>query len=327
MPFSREFDSIYEAICATASTCGLQCHRGDTTDQMGSLIESMIADILLSDLIIADISRLNPNVLYELGIAHAFCKPTILLSQELAAGQRLPFDISQMLTVKYRVEDDDWTSRLERIFRNFLSSSETHSNPVEAALSAKGLRLACHFQEPFLWGYARTFRESRDAKEAWIISHQLYWERLDASFFTKILEQRILTGERRELVLMPASDENRDRKQDLLRRYKNIEKHLRILLLEDDRPLCFLPTEISIYDPGTTSLRAILLEPMAQEGTDSRNDAQIASALASDSPRDLQFHNLREVTFDIALSRTCSEGLSHAFRRIWNEVAKPTWRI
>jgi nucleoside 2-deoxyribosyltransferase len=327
MPFSEPFDPVYEAIETATSACQLKCHRADMRRDIGSLMESMMTDIILSDVIIADISGLNPNVLYELGIAHALSKPTILLSQDLAGGARLPFDISQVLTVKYDPNDNDWTSELQRVLRRFLCSRESHSNPVEAVLRAKGIRLANHFPHAFLWGYEHTYRESWDAHEAWIVSHQLFWERLDSWFFEQILKARILTGQRRELVLMPDTPENQNRKRDFLKSYKRIEKYLRIHLLKDHRPFCFMPTEICIYDPGTPEVRTILLEPMSHEGSDADNDARIAKALASKSTRDLQFFNLKESTFDVLLSRSAGDRMSNAFRTIWNETAKPAWRI
>lgn len=327
MPFSPDFDGVFLNIRTTVEGLGMECHRSDTRAVTGSLIEGMITDIVLADVIVADISGVNPNVLYELGIAHALSKPTILLSQDLADGKRLPFDLASLLTVKYDPASSEWIVTLHQVLQQFLSSSDVHSNPVEASLRAQGVRLANHFREPFLWGYARTFQESSAAREAWIVSHQLYWERLDSSFFAEILENRILKGRRLELVLMPDTTGNRNNKGDLLRRHKNIEQHLRILLIPDARPFCFLPTEISIYDPGTPQLRAILLEPMAHEGYDVDNDAKIAVALASGSTRQLRLYNLKEATFDVALSRPKSEQMCQAFRSIWNEAAEPAWHL
>jgi len=58
-----------------------------------------ILNIILSDLIIADISGFDPNVMYELGIAHSFNKTTIILSQDLELGKKLPFNISHFKNI------------------------------------------------------------------------------------------------------------------------------------------------------------------------------------------------------------------------------------
>ncbi len=142
-------------------------------------------------------------------------------------------------------------------------------------------------------------------------------------FYKSILEERILLGKRKELVLLPDSEENRYRKDTIIDRYKeinpNIEQFLRILLVSDSRPFAFLSTEISIYDAGTYDVRSIILEPMAVEGLDEENDAHIASALASENFHDLRLYSLREATFDLALPKFAAENLCVAFKRIWNE--------
>ena len=175
----------------------------------------------------------------------------------------------------------------------------------------------------FCGALLRALEESRRANEAWIVSARLYWERLNAMFYKSIFEERILLGKRRELVLLPESEENRYRKDTLINRYKevnpNVEQFLRILLISDSRIFAFLFNEISIYDAGTYDVRAILLEPMAGEGLDEENDARIAAAIASKDIRDLRFHNLREATFDLALPKFVAESMCVAFKRVWNE--------
>ena len=46
-----------------------------------------------ADLIVADLSYLNPNILFELGFAYAFGKPTLLLLSTDAAGV-MPSDLA-----------------------------------------------------------------------------------------------------------------------------------------------------------------------------------------------------------------------------------------
>jgi nucleoside 2-deoxyribosyltransferase len=53
-----------------------------------------------ADLIVADVSRKNPNVLYELGYAHALRKPTLLLLSTDETGE-MPFDLAGYQMVIY----------------------------------------------------------------------------------------------------------------------------------------------------------------------------------------------------------------------------------
>ncbi len=56
----------------------------------------MIRDIDRADLIVCDLTGLNPNVMYELGVAHALAKPVIQIA---AVETDLPFDLAQFWTI------------------------------------------------------------------------------------------------------------------------------------------------------------------------------------------------------------------------------------
>ena len=300
MPFAAEFDAVYEVILGAARDSDFDCARADKKRDIGLITQGIIMDILLSDIVVADISGFNPNVLYELGIAHTLSKPTLILSQELFSGGKMPFDITHMTTIPYTkpVSVGDIHAReLKNSMERYFSASRIHHNPVSITLAAERLSLANHFGFRFLWGFAKTLEESRRAHDAWVVSTKLYWERLNAQFYRNILEERILLGKRKELVLLPDNEENRYRKNTVIERYEQVNPHveefLRILLVSDSRTFAFLPTEISIYDAGTYDVRAIVLEPMAVEGMDHENDTCIAAALNSSNTRDLRLHNLR----------------------------------
>ena len=64
---------IRPALSESGTT--LNVKRGDESAEIGMITDHMIAEILESDLIVADLSFLNPNVFYELGIAHSEEKP------------------------------------------------------------------------------------------------------------------------------------------------------------------------------------------------------------------------------------------------------------
>jgi len=60
--------------------------------EQGLVIGSVVQAIKRSDFIIADLTGLNPNVLYEVGFAHALRKPVLLMIQP--ENSRIPSDIS-----------------------------------------------------------------------------------------------------------------------------------------------------------------------------------------------------------------------------------------
>lgn len=82
--------------------------RGDDSNDPSMIIDSLIKDILSADLVVADLSGLNPNVIYELGIRHVSRKPAILVA---ATGTVNPFNIFGFRTIY--VDTTDWNSIVE----------------------------------------------------------------------------------------------------------------------------------------------------------------------------------------------------------------------
>lgn len=102
MPFEQELTSIYnEFIKTTVEDKGLVCRRADDITSNNAIIQDIWKSICEARFIIADISTLNPNVMYELGVAHAIGKETILIHQE-GSSNKLPFDIPHIRILNYR---------------------------------------------------------------------------------------------------------------------------------------------------------------------------------------------------------------------------------
>jgi hypothetical protein len=107
MPLRKEFDCIYhEAIVPALLKSGYNTIRADHILQTGNIIEQIIEFVRKSSICLADITDLNPNVMYELGMADMLGKPVILISQSGDNGRfkdKPPFDISVKRIIKYDV--------------------------------------------------------------------------------------------------------------------------------------------------------------------------------------------------------------------------------
>ena len=90
MPFSTEFNAVYDGLIAPALD-GYEVIRADTRFDQRSILEKIVTGIAEASLVVADITALNPNVMYELGIAHTLGKPVIMITQNI---EELPFDVS-----------------------------------------------------------------------------------------------------------------------------------------------------------------------------------------------------------------------------------------
>jgi hypothetical protein len=99
-----DFDHLYaEVLRGTIQGLGMECRRPEDISVSGtSWHRSMFTAIMASDLMIADISSHDPNVLYELGIRHALRRNrTIMIC---AAGGPLPFNVRIVQALFYAVD-------------------------------------------------------------------------------------------------------------------------------------------------------------------------------------------------------------------------------
>ncbi|MFB8242951.1 hypothetical protein ACFC58_41090 [Kitasatospora purpeofusca] len=89
------FEQVIAPACAKYEIIAV---RADGIAHAGDINEQICRHVIESDLVIADVSGGNPNVMYELGLRHITGKPTIHIGE---AGQ-LPFDIASIRTIRYR---------------------------------------------------------------------------------------------------------------------------------------------------------------------------------------------------------------------------------
>ncbi|HVZ20666.1 MAG TPA: nucleoside 2-deoxyribosyltransferase [Vicinamibacterales bacterium] len=99
MPFDEGFDEIYGLfIAGTLTQAGYEVARADDIRNQQNILKDILAGITESDLVVADLTGSNPNVYYELGLAHALGKRVILLTQEM---DDLPFDLRSYRVIPY----------------------------------------------------------------------------------------------------------------------------------------------------------------------------------------------------------------------------------
>jgi hypothetical protein len=82
MPFALEFSDLYhKCIVPACETVDVTVSRGDKYFTANTLIDDIWNAIAGCGMIIADCTGANPNVFYEVGVAHAVGKPVVLLTQ------------------------------------------------------------------------------------------------------------------------------------------------------------------------------------------------------------------------------------------------------
>lgn len=110
-PFGDPFDEYYEKIYKPAiEKADLQAIRADEVYGTGAIIEDIFAQIVSARMVICEATGKNPNVNYELGVAHALQKPAIIVTQSIAD---VPFDYRHLRVITYDQKKVHWAEELQ----------------------------------------------------------------------------------------------------------------------------------------------------------------------------------------------------------------------
>jgi hypothetical protein len=118
MPFADELHYFYLYMRDHIEKVHhMDCERGDAQILTVPVLEKINNYIRKADVLIADCTGRNPNVFYELGIAHAYEKKVILLTKDSIADA--PTDVRHFEFIRYDLRrDTDFFDRLDNALRN-----------------------------------------------------------------------------------------------------------------------------------------------------------------------------------------------------------------
>jgi hypothetical protein len=90
---NRSDDLFNSLICHVCEQEGIKAERAIENARPGDITRQVVQSVLDADLVIADLTGLNPNVFYELAHRHLVAKPFIHLTDDPG---RIPFDIAPL---------------------------------------------------------------------------------------------------------------------------------------------------------------------------------------------------------------------------------------
>lgn len=102
-PFHMDYIQTYEMIRSTCIKAKMVSMKGDEEFVPKDVLQHIVKCIVKSRIVIANLNGRNPNVFYELGIAHALNKPTILIAH---INTEVPFDLKNQYLVLYKNENE-----------------------------------------------------------------------------------------------------------------------------------------------------------------------------------------------------------------------------
>ena len=141
MPFDEEFYDVYElGIKASCEEAGAYCERLDEQIFQETMLDRIYNQIAKADLIIADMTKRNPNVFYEVGYAHALNKPTILLTRN---SVDIPFDLKHFSHIIYGEKittlKEELTTRVQWFVENPIEKGSQSGVGIEIFLDEQNL--------------------------------------------------------------------------------------------------------------------------------------------------------------------------------------------
>jgi hypothetical protein len=99
MCFDGRLQTVYQKVVRPVlENHGFACTRADEMSSTGIIMDQIRDAIEKATLVMCDLTFDNPNVFYEMGIAHVLTKPTIMISQNPA---NIPFDVKHWRIIGY----------------------------------------------------------------------------------------------------------------------------------------------------------------------------------------------------------------------------------
>jgi hypothetical protein len=129
MPFGKkkdidghevDFDFVYhELIYKAIRELGVDCERCDEIISTGSIHKKMFRGIFDADVSVVDITSLNPNVFYELGVRHALHKHVTLVIRN-NSYLPIPFNIQGLTILSYDIDSEAQLESSRKKIRDFI---------------------------------------------------------------------------------------------------------------------------------------------------------------------------------------------------------------
>jgi len=128
-----DFDKVYKFIIKKAiEGLGIECIRCDEIAGAGWIHSKMINHIFNDEIAVVDITSLNANVFYELGVRHALkSSVTVLIRKK---GTRVPFNIEGFKVIDYDPKDMESVDEAKGKIAEFVSNGLKEPDSIDSVV-------------------------------------------------------------------------------------------------------------------------------------------------------------------------------------------------
>lgn len=137
----KRSDQVLEYIIKLVTKeCGYKAIRADEISKPGIITTQVIQHLIDDEMVIADLTNKNPNVLYELAIRHAVRKPVVQMIQQ---DEKIPFDVAPQRTIYYDIDLESANKCKEKLIKQIYAAEkkpEIVDSPLSTAIDLKALR-------------------------------------------------------------------------------------------------------------------------------------------------------------------------------------------
>lgn len=130
------FDNVHKPAIK-GSRLGYNCERSKI--RTGAFIKDILTQLNQADVILADLTDMNPNVFYELGVRHTLRNRTILVSQTM---DDVPSDLKQYGVIIYETSPNgvtEYKTKINNILKDIRNNPDRSDNPVSDYLHLKSI--------------------------------------------------------------------------------------------------------------------------------------------------------------------------------------------
>lgn len=121
-----------------AEKLGFSVLRSDLLNDSGKIDDTIVQQLEDSELVIIDLTKQNPNVMFEFGIRYGLKKPFIVIAQDV---DKLPLDVRNIRTLEYTVTAPDIDSINHKLEAMITVTMENNSSSDSNSSYDKGKEL------------------------------------------------------------------------------------------------------------------------------------------------------------------------------------------